>query len=529
MGTNDQLYATGCSVLFEGDVDRGWLEQDDAGGCPSMWRPGPLVFARRNTTSDRKEIDDSVRRRRLGHGIARHTIDSGRRYHRRVSYTVSTRSSTGTLREMTIVAFELILGDLSTAPVDAKGNDHRIPAIVVVHLDLPGNTSDSADATSALRFEHVGNLVATFFRWNVRDCCGLLERFLTAEGDSGLVVKDGGSFGLSAEGDVAPNPHATSGGVRLLASPGHESTAALPMYWILTDVAPQDQADVERWNSDVEYYEHGRGRRMGLKACIPAERRARRSRVLAELEVRPWATESGGLPSALQGSDPLPWRNWHVSFSRTGAGFAHLIDEPGGSTNLNRRDDLSTVYVDLIALEMLKDRVVQGFAEVTRDLATETRPDREFREKCMTTWKALVRFASQYFVRTAGISVRDRDVVEGFRQGVWIDLDRELARVQDNLERLAEVSRIELEEERNTLEAERNSREAERNQRERDFNRVVGVLATVFIPLSVVPPLVEWFVPLPSRSAWGIGVPFILVIVACVAVPLVWNWRKRKD
>ena len=101
--------------------------------------------------------------------------------------------------------------------------------------------------------------------------------------------------------------------------------------------------------------------------------------------------------------------------------------------------------------------------------------------------------------------------------------------MQDNLERLAEVSRIELEEERNTLEAERNSREAERNQRERDFNRVVGVLATVFIPLSVVPPLVEWFVPLPSRSAWEIGVPFILVIVACVAVPLVWNWRKRKD
>jgi hypothetical protein len=508
MDEDKPLFATGSAVLFEGDVDVQWLEGSVASGCPDQWSPGPVVFARSSTSSEGKNIDAYTRRLRLGHGVARHTLDAGRRFHRRVNFAVRSEAQKVDRREMRIVALELILGDLSTAPVAASESDSWIPAIVVVHLDLPGGTSESAGAVSALRFEHVGNLVAPFFRWAMGSSCEILEHLLTAKDDTAVVVKDGKTFKLSEPGDSAKVEEAGDAKVRLLADPRHDSPAALPLYWILADIAPDKQADDERWGKDIQFYEgEGPGKSIGLKDCIREDRRARRSRVLAELSVKPWATENGGAPSDLQSSDPLPWRNWHVSFGRTGAGFAHSTDQAEGVTNAHRRDDLSSVYVDLIALEMLKDRVIQGFAEVTRDLAAVSEPNRKFRERCMQTWKALVLFTSQYFVRSAGISVRDRDVVHGFHQGVGIDLDRELAQVQDNLGRLAEVARHELEE--------------AKNQRDRDFNRIIGIIATLVIPLSVVPPFIEWFIPLPSPLAALVGLAFIILIGLGVAIP-VW-------
>ncbi|WP_431791446.1 hypothetical protein [Kocuria palustris] len=509
---NQPLYATGSSVLFEGDVDRTWINNYEA-GFPSGWTPGPLVFARRNGKSKPDLIDDNSRRERVGHGIARHTLDRTRRFHRRVAYTVRTGSPKREIREMQIVAFELILGEPDSSRVDPNESDRWTPAILVVHLALPHRISDSGDEISDLRFEHVGNLLARFFKWRATDCCHLLERFLTAETAEGTVLYEDGSFIAPTERSAESQPGPADRHVRLLASSAHESMASLPMYWILTDIAPGSQEDDDRWNRDIEFYEVGPGSPIGLTDCSSVERQERRSRVLSELEVRPWATENCGTPSAFGDSDPHAWRNWHVSFGRTGAGFAHSAQIQGGNDNRHRRDDLSTVYVDLIALEMLKDRIVQGFAEVTQDLATKTTSDQGFRNNCMSTWKALVSFSSQYFVRAAGISVHDREMIVQYSKGVGTDLDGELAKVQENLGRLAEAARIEL--------------ESERNESDRNFNRIVGVLATVVIPFTVVPPLIEWFSPLPSRDAGLMAILWVLAIGAVIAVYLWWKLRRK--
>ena len=551
MGVNGPLYATGCSVLFEGDVHRGWVAR--LGEEEQHWRPGPLVFTRRTSRSSAEpaEITAENRERRLGRTIAQHTLGPGRRFHRRVSHTVRTGSERSSWREMEIVAFELILGG-GSEPIALPGATGAvtagawIPAVLVVHLDPPGRSAVDPAAMSEMRFEHIGNLIARFFRWCAQDCCRVFEELVPESRTSRHVVQNGQGFHLAdaesadqgAEASVS-EPESQSV-LRLLASGPHTSTASFPMYWVLTDVAPDEASDIARWDDDIEFYEcDGGGKPFGLDHCAAEERRARRSRALAELEVRPWARSIGGATSALADGDGAPWRNWHASFSRSGAGFAHAVTTTGHSTNRHRRDDLSTVYVDLFALEMLKDRVIQSFSELTRDLASGVRSDAELRQRCVETWKSFVTFTSEYFGRSSGLNLRDRDVLEAFRAGTGLDLDQDLARAQANLERLAEMARMEIDEERSArdreqAEAERDRLEEEKARRdrtdasERRFNRFVGVLATVVIPLTVVPPIVELFLPLPSTAAWIVGVLAIVLFGACIGVML-WRFLRSRE
>lgn len=522
------VFATGCSVLFEGDVRRSWLAGIDAEDNPGGWNIGPVVFTKRadNRSSGPEQITAVDRAERVGQGVARHTLGKGHRYHRRVSHVVRSGGASTERREMTIFAFELIVGDvqnveISGAETASDTNDAWAPAVIVVHIDPPGETATSMEAPSALRFEHVGNLLARFFRFGSGGNGQLLQDLIMANEPECTVDNRGSGFVID---DDSPVPDSVASSehrdppVRLLASHDRRSTASFPVYWMFTDVAPEEDEDAERWAADIRFYEDdsGRGRPMGLAPCERLERRARRSRVLAELEVRPWAyLSTSEVPVGSNKDSALSWGNWDVTFSGSGAGFAHAAELSTSPTNRYRRDDLSTTYVDLVALEMLKDRVIQRFSELTRDLASGLRCGSDLREKCVDAWKTLVTFTSEYFGRTAGLELRDRDFLEAFRTGAGLDLEKDLSGVHANLERLAQASRMEIDEDISR-------RGLEREAAERRFNRLVGIVATIVIPLTVVPPLVEWFLPVPSAAAAIVGTLVILALVGTI-FGLLWR------
>lgn len=508
------IYTTGSAVLFEGDVRRSWLTRIDQDG--RGWTPGPLIFAGRRDAQS--TIGPDERARRLGASIAHHTQGIGRRYHRPICCRVSTTARDGETRTLTVVALELIVADR-----DAEW----VPAVAVVHVDPPGKVSSDPEASSATRLQHVDNLLARFFKFGTSTNVRLIEEMLVCPDPPRDISYGATSFGWQGEntaeapGHRSTTPAATDAlPVRLLANPTHGVPASFPSYWLFTDVAPDEDGDVERWGDDITYYEKGGGRPLPLEKCEAVERRRRRSRVLSELQVRPWAlAATERAPDGGQGDNVLSWTHWDTTFGRSGAGFAHSLPEGGSYPTLHRREDLSTVYVDLIALEMLRDRIIQGFSERTRELAADTRRNADRREQCVDAWKDLVTFTSEHFGRASGLELRDRDFLAAFRTGSGLDLEEDLVRAQANLERLAEISRMELDEERST-------RAHAQTQAEGRFNRVLGVLATIVIPLTVVPPLLEWFVPLPSGTARIAGTLSVFALGVLLALALWWLTRR---
>src|SRR5699024_2314268 len=120
---------------------------------------------------------------------------------------ISTVSTSGTQREMAIVGFELIASNIDQSPIASDGEGAaeggRVPAVVVVHLDLPGNTASDPDASSSLRFEHVDNLIARFFTWKRPTACQLLEELLPAPDACRRIGFTGGDF-LFESGETPP-------------------------------------------------------------------------------------------------------------------------------------------------------------------------------------------------------------------------------------------------------------------------------------------------------------------------------------
>lgn len=526
-------FTTGCSVLFEAEVLPDWLTTIREGIGSEGWSKGPIEFMNRQVNPVPFTKED--RSRRLGPGIAQHVLGEGRRFHKQVSHRVCSNTEGGDPREFKIIAFELIVGDVteisvSTPDASDAPSHPRTPVVVAVHIDPPGSTSTSDISQSELRFEHVSNLLSRFFKYGLSGNGRLLEKLIVSRNTSHVVEFESTKFvliGESRTADLASSDNNPNRPVSLITSDARRSAGSIPIYSMLTDVAPCVDEDKKRWDADREFFDgNGRGRKVKLPQCGLAERRGRRSRVLAELEVRPWAHLAMDDVLGVQGSGQgLRWKDWDIVFSRSGAGFAHAAD-PSSPRTARQRDDLSTVYVDIVALEMLKDRTIQRFSELTRDLASGIGHEPDRRAKCVEAWKELVKFTSVYFGRSDGLELRDREFLDAFQDGAGVNLERDISRVHANLERLAQVSRMEIDQDVST-------REQKRLARERKFDMLVGIIATIFIPLTVVPPILAWFSPqpaaLPAVIGGAVAVFVALLIAGSFVFQLCWSRTDSED
>lgn len=574
-------YASGSFILFEADVDAAWVESHLLpGAAPGPWKAGPLPIARRAVQSGagRRQLLDSESIDRQHDSVTR-ALGRGRfRWHRHGRWVVRPTGRAGfevtdverQRAGLVITGLELLTVDPQIAAHCEAADQRRLAGVVIAHVDL---TEDPAAVSSGLS----SHLLADDMRNGIGAILRNTRTGLAAQVTQWLNdAAPGGSVSINDLPDAAglqPAPiH--------LCDADQDQQAAVPIYMVLTGLW-QDCTDAAESLGEYRYGQRGIAPRpqAGSPAELPeplaslsvaavrtyhADRLAGRSPLSPE---KPEGAESAEWTHANRQSPVLASNlvddeadgsllraehgRWASTFTPTGAGFAYVPDK-ANVLHPPLRNDLSSVYSTVLALEMLKDHALTSFARASRELAhqlqqidagmTPPHPGHDSsgedtdkarekrlsraRDDALSLWRSFVAFTTEYWALTDTAPAVHQEVVARFQQAIGRDTEVALARTQANLERLASL--LELEESRARAERERleQREEKESAQRERRFNVMVGFLATLFLPLSVIPPVLEWYYPNDGRHALGTHWLWLLGISAVLMVGAAWWLRK---
>lgn len=543
-------YASGSFILFEADIDTAWVEallRRDARTDP--WRAGPLPMARRAVQDDprKRQLLDSASIERRHDSVTRTLGRSRFRWHRYGRWMVWPTGRAGVGPQdvarqraaLVITGLELLTVDPAIAPVSGAAGQQSIAGVVIAHIDLTADPAAvSSGLTSHLLADDMRNGIGHILRHARAELAAQVTQWLNGVAPTGSVNISSlpGADGLEA----AP--------IRLC-SATEDRQAAVPIYTVLTGLW-HSHDDAAESLGEYRYGERGIAPRPqeGAPVKLPQTLATLEMSKVRSCHANRLAGRAPLSPTGREGNRQAPvlahnledeaddscvrveHGNWASAFTPTGAGFAYV---PGKAQVLHPqlRNDLSSVYSTVLAVEMLKDHALTGFARASLELAhrlqqIDKEADRDMslahaHDDALRLWRSFVAFTTEYWALTDTAPATHQEVVSHFQQAIGRDTDVALARTQANLERLTAL--LELEESR--ARAERERHEA---KREKSFNSMVGILATVFLPLSVIPPVLEWYYPNDGQSSTLLRWPWFVGLSVLFAAIIHAIWRNMK-
>ena len=554
-------YASGSYVLLEADVDFDRLRSAAGVGGPSEWSEGPISLVKRaSKTRGIQVIDGEKRSSYLGPELRRLVHGKGRRFHRYVRHTIRSlkREGAGADRAIVVTGFEILRTD--TNPVRAsRGSSsfesgenmgNMAPAIVIVHLDLTVAAGDVVTGHAAIRAEALANTLRRLMRDYQRQFCALIGNLLSSRESTTECafntdskrfefLDDGGSLGNS------------STMVSVLGAGSAGTSALVPIYSFLTVATGSVEDALRSLESDRKSSKNDKYHEVATEGYSADVLRAARAFAFATLDRDFWLDCS--VPEDLPGrsNPPLPWRGWHVEFSRQGAGVAAM---PGESLSpwdgVDHRAEVSGFYADLLALELLKGRILKDFSDRLHRTAEDLLLEKGQHETALSIWQEFALFTTDYASGVPVLNSRSERFLEAFRSALGIDVDAAIERTQANLDRLAQIARmqqdekrrrqdqIDREELREQTERQRGDREAEaRHEREvqgarakfdRHFAIFIGAIATLFLPSTVIPPILEWFYVNPDSATVGVRALWTILGMVLFAIVFGLIWREMR-
>lgn len=530
-------------MLLEADVDVHAVESAlDTDGAP-LWFPGPSTVVRRKVASrDAQEVDRDLRTQRLTPEANRLITDDRKRLHRYVRHTFHSVARESADHAFVVTGFELVLADRDTfGHRDAgPGGRTRIPGVVLVHLDPEGDDAVIESGYSSLDRSRIDNVLQRSLLRYRREFCEQIQHQL-ASPEKTSVLSQNSSTGVYTElGDRSSAAVAEEAApdILVLGTDSYGVRALQPIYTVMTDVSVSAEQARQRLADDPTVCSEKRKAGYGAdeaRACPVELLRATRSRALAQLRGSDWLQGAArkSMQTEICGS-ALDWRDWHASFTPTGAGFAYIPSENASRPHHSRRDDLTFVFADLIALEILKGRVLKGFSDRTHEIAANlVCPEGEF-ESALDTWKEFAAFTTHYAAGTSDVHNHHEKFLSALRAGLAWNAEKVIERTESNLARLADIARAEQVEQRRRVDAEELEIQRNRDHRERRLHGLVAIVATIFLPLTVIPPILEWFYHNPDPStaaarAWWTGGGLALFIVGFGVYGLVSRKLSARD
>lgn len=552
-------YASGCYVLLEADVDVDRLLGATSSGGAGDWSEGPIVLAKRaGRKTPERLIDEDERSRSMGPELRRLVHGEGRRFHRHVRHTLRslTREGAEADRAIVVTGFEILQADAKSfrANSDLSSSSpglgpHRMtPAVIIVHLDPTAAPDGVATGHAEIREEALANTLKRLLRDNHRQLCALIGHLLvstTFESEYAFNTSRREFECLSGCDETADS----SAALRVLGTGDAGTSALVPIYSVLTVTAESEEDVRRRLQGDRESREHSM--QPTMEECSVDDLRAARAAAFATLERADWLDCSVPDDLAAPTHPPLPWRGWHAEFGRYGAGIAAIPDEPSSPWDaVDHRPEVSGLYADLLALELLKGRILKDFSDRLHRIAEDLLHERGQHETALGMWQEFALFTTDYVSGVPVVSVRGERFLESFRSALGSNAGTGIERTQANLDRLAQIARMQQDEERRLRDQVdrdhlRDQEDERRLQQEADaqfgermrdirstFDRrfaiFVGVVATLFLPPTAIPPILEWFYANPDpvsagvRTAWTVGgmLAFALVFGVC------WAWMK---
>lgn len=555
--------ASGCYVLLEADADVEAIENAVGADGEKLWSRGPISVVRRaGKSTNARVIDADQRAERQGPEVCRLVHRAERRLHRYVRHTFrsTVHPKDGVDRELLVTGFEVVLADRRAffhrddASIPSGDSPRRlIPAVVIVHLDPTAKAEEAESGFFELSADSIKHKLHRLLRAHHRQFCSQIQQLLASPASVSLSAFNTGTKRFepcTALEDV----EASRPVVRVLGTGEGDTAALLPIYTV-TSVAADSAARAR------ELLEHEENRRKSdvrdgdlpdASVCSVDALRASRSEALATLWGDQWADGAWGDDRNDDARSALSWRGWHATFTPQGAGFAYIPEDGTARPRTHRRDQLSVVFADLLALEVLKGRILKDFSDRLHHIAENLllHPDRH--ETALGIWKEFAVFTTDYAAGVSEVGPAEEQFLHAFRRGLSWDTDKAIERTQANLDRLADIARMQQEEQRRMAEEADRVRLRRREQwkqeerelaaglrekehkiaatTERRFTFFVGFVATLFLPLTVIPPVLEWFYENPEvssaapRAMWTGGG----LVVFAVIVIVYWRVMKRQ-
>lgn len=603
-------YASGSFILFEADVDAAWVaarlrsgaspSSDGPGAPEDPWRSGTLPIARRATQTDssKRQVLTEEEVRKHHDSVTAALGRSSFRWHRHGRWVVRPTGRVGVKAEdlerqraaLVITGLELLTVDPRVSALNPTEEQRRVAGVVIAHIDL-------TESSHAVASGFASHLLADDMRNGIGGLLGQYRTALAAQITTWLNQReDSDAVTIKAPATASTSP--SDYPIQLCQS-DWQRQASVPSYAILTGLWPEAKDAIESLG-EYRYGEKGIAARPSKPQELPTldlveVRRCHADRLAGWTPLSPTTTPTTGSrqsPELLyeveneEEAQALPFHrsargDWASSFGTTGAGFAYVPKKEVSNGKIlypPLRNQLSSVYSTVLALEMLKDHALTGFARASLDLSHRlqeidssspqplTAPGRlgegsdnlapatslaetpavtpaareerlsQARDEAVRLWRAFVAFTTEYWALTDTMPAAHQEVVARFQKAINRDTEKMLSRTQDNLQRIASL--LELEESRARAEREREEDLAEKESadRERRFNVLVGFLATLFLPLSVIPPILEWYYPNDGRHAlgthwlWLLGITALMVAGAAAWLhqDIVSWWRSRR-
>ena len=564
--------ASGSFVLMQADVDVDTLTSLRGGGATSLWQPGPMLFAGGKDGSEQDEdVLSRQREESLGAELSPLVHGKGRRFHRVVNHRFHSVGTEKPDRALRVTGFEVVAADHATyGREDVRGADKDggatrwTPGVVVVHIGLPSCTDEDGATSSDLWSGYLSTVLEGILKGDGAHFCATIEELLGSEHSEAIFVQPSTARSFTnvsppvgatvAKDSANVEPDVPTGPVRVIGSPSNTVLGEFPLYWVLADVCCTEEFARKRRKADRD------GRNQPIEGADERSEdelgklRSMCSRGLAELSKHAWNGTDGYFEGGREPEQSaLNWWNWHATFGQDGAGFSFIPAPTATKAWPYRRNHLSGSFADVMALELLTDRILGRFSEHARDLAAELRTKKDpNHRRALDIWKEFAVFTTEYVSRTSGLSRSHAEFRDAFRAGLARENERDLRRTQDNLDRIAEITRMEQAEARRvreeeqagrekTREAERRSAAEDQAKRDRDqaeierrragterkFNLFIGVIATILLPLSIIPSVLEWYYPNPDPSTTGVR--WIIVLAGVVVTGLVLGFVGRNE
>lgn len=567
-------YASGCYLLLEADVDVDRLRRASESGGTEEWHEGPIALVKRpGKQTPVRVIDGDERSRSLGPELRRLVHGKGRRFHRYVRHTLRslTREGAEADRAIVVTGFEILQVDAdayrigrepSSASPDIEPYRMR-PAVVIVHFDPTASPDDVVSGHPEISEKALANTLRRLMRDYYQQLCALIGRLLVS-----TVVETEHAFNttrkefefVTGSGECA----VSSESLRVLGTADADTSALVPIYSVLTVTAKsaedvrrrlrEDRASRRRDEQRTRVggaREEGDSIRLAPEECSVEALLAARATALATLDRKDWINCSTPDGFNSSGNPPIPWRGWSAAFSRAGAGFAAAPGSPSSPWDaVDRRTEISGSYADILALEVLKGRILKDFSDRLHRTAEDLLHDRGQHDTALKMWQEFALFTTDYASGVPVAGFRGEKFLESIRAALGDDSETAIERTQANLDRLAQIARLRQDEERRLRDqADRErirAREEERRaQQEADakfdgemqiirsrfdgrFAIFVGMVATIFLPPTVIPPILEWFYENPDPVSVGARTAFTVGGMALFALVfgLCWMWMK---
>lgn len=515
------LYTSGSFLILGALIDSEWLantnsrskDGEDHTTAPSTWHPGPPDFTIRKVKT-RDECAYKPAR------IAKHCDTSSLlRIHRRVSWKLASNTRVLTPdRWIWITAADIIYAD--PTKYTFKKTDSAspwTPASVILHFHTTScRATVHEGGTHHLNGENIRNTLARLLRDHSQTTAQLLEELLNSDDAEAEFVLNTSFKAFAPRVNTAPSTSTTEATQEPAAEPtgvkrihvrgaGATDTGGPSSFCVITDIRRDGDGPRTRTDHDPD-----ESMKNTDPVVMTVQERTNQATRLALLSA-PLNTTVPELREK-HADDLVDCRytrpGWSATFSREGAGFVyHAPDDRGRNAHL--RDDLSAILSTLLGLEVLKEAILSEFSTSLRTLTGKlSAPPEErgpniasHRETAMDLWQRFLAYSTEYWSTSVTSGRFFEECLSTFRTARHLDKSAMYEETEANLERLTHL--LDLESKR----LEDTAREQDRRQEVRMTTRF-SLIATLFLPISLMPSILEWYYPndsptnLPMRWLW---------------------------